>query len=330
MRNLVLLSLLLLLPACQTGHIDVYGCKEPCRDCEDPCTPCPHGECVPLPPLGWEGPVLLWVGSEEEAPGCPERAPNTVYEGHDGLTYTPQCPECSCGPSACVHSGLIAWGAADCLPAGSETPYPAPEGWQGECTSNGTIPEAQFGSIELLAPTEAPCEALTGTVPKQADIRWGTLARACQTSEPLGACDAATLCVPTSEPPPEGFSQCLFKEGDQGECPFGYPERRVFYEGIDTSAAGCTACACSPPEGGACLASMVAYEDALCLDAFTTGSPYLDAPDCTNAMPGYDLRGMSASWMVNEPGTCTASGGEPFGEAKPAIPATFCCQVKPL
>ncbi len=104
----------------------------------------------------------------------------------------------------------------------------------------------------------------------------------------------------------------------------------MFYQGIDTSAAGCTACACSPPQGGVCQAITSAYGDAACSAEFASNTAGLDSPQCNDTMPGLELQSMSATWMTNQPGTCTPSGGEPFGEATPAKPATFCCQVKPL
>lgn len=314
----------IMISACQTGRIDVYGCLEPCYDCEDPCTPCPHGECVPLPPLGWDGPVLLWSGKPDEMQGCPERASNVVYEGYDGLSYTPACPTCSCGPSACVLPVLEASPSAMCQTAGQI--YAGPDDWTGACISPGTIPDAEVDSVLFPQLTLAPCEAHTGEIPH--DYQWATLAMACQTTEPTTACDATTICVPTSEPPPPGFEQCIYRDGEH-TCPFGYPTRHVFFSTIDTSAAGCSPCECGPPVGGACEVRVDLYEQAGCTGGTLWAQSSTSTPYCLEWSAGFDLASMTATWLQDTPGTCTPSGGEPFGQATPAQPATFCCQTKP-
>lgn len=134
--------------------------------------------------------------------------------------------------------------------------------------------------------------------------------------------------MPTSEPPPPGFEQCIFLRGEVVECPLGYPNKRVFYSAIDTSSVGCTACACSPPVGGACDATLVGCSETGCAGiAIATGDVSLTTPACKEPPAGLDLASMEADWAQNIPGTCTPSGGEPFGEAQPAEPATFCCQT---
>jgi len=322
--------LALLLPACRTGRIDIWSCEDPCYECEDPCGVCARGECVALPSLGWEGPVLLWTGPPEQAEACPDRAPNLVYEGYEGIQGSPGCPACSCGLSACVLSGLVA-NSADgvCPAAGATSPYPAPDGWDGSCTSSGIIDAADLGSIQFEALTELPCEVQAGPTPPASSLEWGTLARACQASDPPVACDDTSICVPTSEPPPPGFSQCLFNDGDEDLCPPGYPQRMQFYRDMDMSAVGCTECACSPPEGGVCQATVRAHGDTACSVEIGAQIVGLDGPQCLDSMSGFDLQGMSATWINDQPGTCTPSGGEPFGEVTPKKPATFCCQVRP-
>ena len=43
---------------------------------------------------------------------------------------------------------------------------------------------------------------------------------------------------------------------------------------------------------------------------------------------GEPLGSVSGYWQINEPGTCAPSGGEPFGEAIPVDPVTFCCRPR--
>jgi hypothetical protein len=48
-------------------------------------------------------------------------------------------------------------------------------------------------------------------------------------------------------------------------------------------------------------------------------------PPCHDDLQPGDLRGMSATWLTNDPGTCEPAGGEPIGTATPTDPSTFCC-----
>jgi hypothetical protein len=309
---------------CTSGTIDIYTCDEqPTSESEPHC--CPKGECVPMAPLGWEGPVLLWEGAEEDAPGCPARAAVTLYEGHGGLLATPQCPTCWCEPAPCVLSGLVASDSFMCAPGAPEAEYPAPNGWQGECVSPATVPASQLGSISFPPPSLAPCVSVTGPVITQGNYGWGTFARACGTAIPLVQCDGQQLCVPTSEPPPPGFRQCVFARGEQ-ECPARFPDRHMYYNAIDESEVECSACACTDPEGGDCQALVHAFADAMCADELGSVMVTLASPQCVDPPDGSPLSAMAAEWIVTEPGSCIPQGGQPIGSAKPADPATFCCE----
>lgn len=70
------------------------------------------------------------------------------------------------------------------------------------------------------------------------------------------------------------------------------------------------------------------YQDDACTAIL--GSAVLSAelgPGCNDVqMAGAELGSMEAAWIVNEPGSCAASGGEPVGEIHPVDPRTFCCQ----
>lgn len=312
------------------GLLGASGCKQTLNLGDDyqekeSCT----GECVQVPSLGWEGPVLLWVGEPDAAAECPERAPNVVYEGNNGLSAIPQCPTCSCGPSACVLTGLIADSGNMCT-GGDLTDYLPPDGWSGACVSSDAVPAANFDSIHFPPLSEAPCEPQTGDVTTQARYDWARFARACKAADPITntTCPETAICVPTSEPPPPGFSQCVFTRGEDFDCPPGYSHREVFYRDIDTTTVGCTECTCGPPEGGTCLASVGAYADTACSVSIGSITVGLIGGGCADPMAGFDLQAMDATWMQSQPGACTPAGGEPVGEAMPSTPATFCCQVK--
>ena len=74
----------------------------------------------------------------------------------------------------------------------------------------------------------------------------------------------------------------------------------------------CTACECGPPEGGDCVAEVTAYEDDACTVEIPGKIVGLGTPECSEAVVGQDLQGMSATWIQNQPGDCTPSGGKPW------------------
>jgi hypothetical protein len=57
---------------------------------------CP-GTCVTVPNEGWFPPVLLWFGSQDQEPQCPDQAPFEGYRGYADLV----APEKSCGSCGC-------------------------------------------------------------------------------------------------------------------------------------------------------------------------------------------------------------------------------------
>ena len=119
--------------------------------------PCP-GECVPLPPLDFTGPALLWFGPAAEAPECPGRAPTTVFEGIDGVQNEPlNCPPCECSQPTCAFpDGLTAHTQAFC--GGAPTDFSTPSSWNGSCTDVG--PANQLRAITVPPVTERPCEPI--------------------------------------------------------------------------------------------------------------------------------------------------------------------------
>ena len=48
------------------------------------------GACVATPPLGWEGPALLWLGADGNAPVCPSNAPIGASLAHADLRHAPR------------------------------------------------------------------------------------------------------------------------------------------------------------------------------------------------------------------------------------------------
>ena len=286
---------------------------------------CPEGDCVLPPPLGWEGPLLLWVGAPGEAPDCPDRARYFVYEGHDGLSLdSVRCPACSCEPAVCELQGLVAHGDAACGSA-SPAPYQAPAGWDGACVSSGTVADAQLGSILFTALTQAPCAPIQIPVLERGSFGWERVARGCRGDVERNWCweNRDHICVPEAEPWRDEFRQCIFKDELVDICPLGYPARQVFFGGFDDNVT-CTPCECTPPEGGACRASVRVYSDAMCSSEMTQQEVDLSPSQCSPPLAG-DLQSMSATWLQNEAGSCTPIPSRPAGRPELLDPATFCC-----
>jgi len=313
----------LLSPACSAYS---YNCEYYSECAPEPmCT----GQCVPLPPFDFSGPALLWMGQERDAPQCPARAPRQVYQGHADLDASNQCPPCACSEPACVlPSGLTANSQA-CPGGGTETPFEAPGGWDGSCTAPGMV--TSLASVSMLPVTQQPCAPIDQPVPQAYFDTWGQYARACAGEAITGVCgDPGMTCLPTAEPPPPGFRQCImYNRDDDPQCPAEYPDKFVFYGDL-TDTRDCTACECSQTEPSECVASLSIYEQPSCMGWILSTMVGSAAAGCHDmASPSVQLGSMEATWLTNQPGACEASGGVPVGEAKPLDPRTFCCQPPP-
>jgi len=304
------------------------------EDCADelrcPGDPCP-GECVPLPPLGFDGPALLWIGPESEAPECPARAPQNVYEGHDSLQASHECPPCECSQPTCQFpAGIDASNTTACQ-GPDFTPFEAPADWSGACTAaDPVITSNELRSVTIEPVTERPCEPVPPDVAEDAGpLGWGLFARACRGEAITAVCSNPGLtCLPSAEPPPPGFQQCIMYLGpndDPGiQCPEEYPEMHVFFTGVEDTRA-CTECTCTQTAPSTCAAWITSYQSGACSQPIV-GSMITTDPICLDVPQGVQLGSMDASWLTNEPGSCQAAGGEPIGEIKPKNPRTFCCQ----
>ncbi|EYF07438.1 hypothetical protein [Chondromyces apiculatus] len=311
--------------SCSTGRIDLYTCSDPCLTCERPCEGCNGGTCVPVPALGWQGPVLLWTGTADAvAPACPEQAPAMVYEGHDGFRHTGGCPPCLCTGAACqVPSTVVVREDAACTgeePGPDDHALALPQGWNGACAPATSIPGAT-GSLVTTSTSVGACTPQVGPVPASGPFAWAFFARACTRVGEAVACeDGGQQCAPEAE----GFRHCVFKDRDEPVCPAGYPERRVFFGDVDGEL-GCTACTCGPPEGGVCDARLTAFSDEACTDELANASASLTEVACAENVAPDALGGIAVTWEVETEGTCEPGGGQPTGKITPALPSTFCC-----
>jgi hypothetical protein len=292
------------------------------------------GECVSLPPLGWQGPALLWLGPDGTEMACPAQAPVVVYQGHaDPVALAPaSCSACTCSISSgtCAPPAEITASTLPCEADGGvafTAPFDFPTDSAGACTANDAIPAGN--NIHSL--TSGPLRVTESCMPSVATVTsapapgWQTAALACNgTTDPLGACaDHGKTCVPGAAPP--AFHTCIFQSGDN-VCPAPYSDKYVVYAGFDDQR-GCAACSCDAPAGSSCTGILGVYEDGACL----VGVPLVSAissygPSCFDlSPPGPALGSKTVTGLAYQAGACAPGGGEPTGAVEPSGPGTFCC-----
>jgi hypothetical protein len=320
------------------------GSTDPADASDEDAGPSCDGECVPLRPDGFSSPMLLWMGAEDQAPGCPAQAPVKQYTGHGQLLVPDAtCPTCTCLPSAgtCGLPASFTAHTAACNLPGSDTSFDAPPGWDGTCSAANAIPAGEQcppGSgipcvyslrITPLSVMDDGCTPAgmpdtPDTVPLPPPS-WGLFAIACEgtPSIPCPTCgDPALTCVPAA---PAGFRQCVHTKGDV-VCPTeGYTERFLFY-GEFKDERNCSDCACGPVQGSTCTATGGVYRDGTCSLSFLLLPLSSTGPSCTDLQPPGQALGSKAVMDVTyHAGTCEPSGGELSGSVEPTSPTTFCC-----
>lgn len=292
---------------------------------------CP-GQCVPLPPLGFDGPALLWSGNAAEVPACPDRAPAVLFEGYEGLNNMPlDCSPCECSAPGCkLPAEVTASTFPTCPnddPSATLTPLPVPPSWSGACISIGMLDPVLLGSLTFSPTTEEPCVPVVDVPAKTEPGPSFTIrARACGGEVEPDLCqDPGHTCVPTDEPPPPGFRQCILSlRPGKVTCPADYPEEVSFFAEVTDNRA-CAPCTCTQTVVSQCDAALHFYDDMSCSGAPDYSGSAFAAAVCYDP-PSLAVQSMSATWLTNQPGACVAGGGEPTGEVALTDQQTFCCQ----
>ncbi len=267
-------------------------------DCAD--ADCSGFRCIPKPPPGWDGPVMLVVGDGDTSPpDCDEMFEEFPFEAFaGGLADYPEA-QCSCTCSATCQPPWR-FNVFSCA-----NPYLwLEQANDGECVATPT--EERFGGAqvdEVLA-RAAKCEAQGSQYlpPEQ----WTARVRACSAHPFLsGGCGFGSACVPVRGVSFFSEAACVSKNGDQ-VCPADFPEKHIFHE----SYADYRGCVCECSAGG-CERALTAFSDAIC----TTGTE-VAWEECTVDGP----RSVQAD---TGPATCdTIEGAAP---AQPTGTKTFCC-----
>jgi hypothetical protein len=290
------------------------------------------GECYLSKSWLFEDLAMVWIGSGEPPP-CPENAPAMGPLLHaDPLPSPYKCPACSCMPAGCALPEEMHVSAGKCIDgAGASIAWDSPA-WGGSCTAEGAIPPGLMcsgvpctQSITIAAPTVEPCASVSEGMEEPTDPAWGLTAQQCILSPLSGeGCGGSEACI---QPPPEGFSLCLYRWGDDlipEDCPAEYPRYLVMYRHHDDTRA-CEPCTCSDPQGAECSVVVSVFADGACGTLVAAANASTNEPACADLTAGAGLGSKSAAWLVQSPGSCTPIGG-PVGSVTPTVPLTLCCQ----
>lgn len=368
-RGTVLALLVVALAGCDLTYLDVYRCENPSEDHKDANgepDPCHRkdptasdagvddaggacaGQCVPGISADWSGPVLVWVGAEADAPPCSAVADGLTpfYEGHGDLDAPTVCGACTCDPptGSCALPATLTASSAICPGNGSgvtHTSFDPPASWGGTCTAANAIPGGklcngvpcvQSVTIAPLTVTEGGCLPIE-PVNVQPPPAWKTFARACSRGASLVGCGThGMMCAPLL--PSAEFRVCVTQKSDptKTHCPYGYPEKLVFYDDFVDGRA-CSPCTCGAPMGSTCIGSISIFNNGACSGMPLVVSAAIDAvgSQCLDVKPvGAALLSKSASPPPTyTAGACMADGGAPETNAVPQVAEVICCLGTP-
>ncbi len=301
-------------------------------DCADPM--CAAFECVASAPSGWNGYFRVATGTAPSTPApCPAGgAATTLYEGPAGPA---ECTGCGCDP---VAGAACSPASIECA-AGSTT-----------CGGNGVNGVDWTSSLDngacdmptnlLGTSTSLSCEisrpvavSATGTcTPTGGELvatpPFATQVDVCGAAMAGGGgCASGNVCVPKSGAP-YSSSVCV-ERGGATSCPSGWATGYETYTGASDTR-GCSACACGGPNTTCSAGSYTFFDLDQCMGDGTDGTtaPITVATStCTDVSVLLDQGSWSARATLPTPsGTCSPSGGSPYGSVSPAGQMTICCQ----
>lgn len=248
----------------------------------------------------------------------------TLYEGYRGLNMFDACGPCECSPSTCEFPEGVEVSTTDGTCGAISRTVDFPAGWDGACTPFDSIDTPT--SIRVAPTRLGGCEPVVSQVPR-ATFTWNLMAKACGSLEPMEPCaDRTQICVPDDLTPTPGFQQCVFKTGDADACPMGYPQLSNFYSGVEDHT-HCTPCTCRRGPQSACSARVHVYDDAICTNSEHDLHPAPEEAPCSAVVGSpSQIASAEATFDVNDPGSCTAEGGQLYGTPKLLGSATLCCR----
>lgn len=280
------------------------GDKDGLVDCAD--DECTTHVCAPKVPGGWKGPAALALGASPAA-AC---GGDWATEEHDlpQKTFPPAvCAACTCDKTSasCAAPTVISYTSSNC------TSTKLTQQLTGSCTSfDAPNPEQVALRLDVASPSgtctpNAPSPVLPGPI-------IGDHGRLCSGAPAGGGCSGAA-CVARPAAP---FAElCIFRDGDHA-CPAEYPTKHALAKSYDDKR-GCSACACTGPT---CSAAITAFANNDCTGSVLTT---LNQDDQCGAFAGNGQNGLGVH-LDSAALSCQPTGGQPTGEATPAL-VTVCC-----
>ncbi len=270
---------------------------------------------MPEPPVGWQGPLVLYEGPNGvPAPACAANHPTQIgdfFGGLDGGTATCGCScgaatgiVCSASSSACYNSSCL----AVCNSAlGHTTQSLSPTAGCSQTAAGGSAIH-----VGNPAPTNmGSCQPQTNNsipTPTFADA-----ARVCGgAATTTVGCGANELCTP--EGGADFARMCIAQSGDLTCLDPFYSVKHLLAAGF-TDGRSCSTCGCNPAVstcGGAIDFS--SNSCSILVDAINAGA-------CA-ASPG---AGLFINYNPSPSGTCGATGGMLSGSVTEQGPLTLCC-----
>ncbi|MEZ4223060.1 MAG: hypothetical protein R3B13_19105 [Polyangiaceae bacterium] len=291
-------------------------------DCMDTDCSLAGYRCVTLPPVGFDGPVV--VGSGANLGPCTGAYPVEELVGGDSVVVDPTlCGSCSCGAlvgGICDLNDVTLeyFGDGSCSPPVRWTKKPTSSCFTStfaHCVSGCAYPSsarAIFGAPKGGMSCQANKGPDTFPTPK-----WKTNIRACSALWGKGC--GASQCLP---PASGEFSRtCIYAKGAVPSCPAPYSERTLMQTGFDDKRA-CGVCSCKV-SSASCTGTIT---DHLASDCSGSGTAVGSSctPVTVSGGVSYDTRSIGVSGL-DVAGSCTPSGGTPSGGVAATDTITLCC-----
>ena len=289
---------------------------------EDPSTStgepvCPGGHtCVPEPPKGWTGPVVVSVDALGLEPACEGDFPEASLAAFADLVAPDATCECACEDPFDLSCGFP---TLRYYTSGTTCAGAASNSWviNSACESISGA-GGEYWEIDAPAVTGGECDPVVVEA-SVSPPEWTTAITSCTNTFDAAGCDVGSLCMRMPSAPFQPLA-CIWMQGDVA-CPEGdYTERSVYYTDFSDTR-GCGTCGCGDAEG-TCEGNVRTFQDQTCTSPVNT---FTADGVCRQ---GGALGVGSAEWEWADDdviASCDPVGGAPEGLAAPTGPYTFCC-----
>ena len=278
--------------------------------------------CVPAPPAGWSGPIVLYEGAAANAPACAAGTTTVLTAQRLAPVAPAQCGACACNAASGFTCGQVTVEGRNsaCFCNGPSNLSLRVNRCEGLSSSEILCDAFQAGAVDfgLSATTGGACAPSAPRPPStKPALAFAVATVGCQLALPSQVdCPTGNVCAarPT---PPFNPKQCVIMAGEAPACPgFPYAKRSVFHRGVNDTR-DCGVCACGSPPSATCTTRAKTSEQSDCSDGVLAS-----APTC-QPLGTRRYAFISATPPTNV--TCAASGGAPVGTATATDAVTVCC-----